>query len=39
MDTLLLLAIGIILGWFFLPTPDWVRTLIAKIPFIGAYMK
>lgn len=36
---LLLVAIGIILGWFFLPTPEVVRELIAKIPVVGSYMK
>jgi hypothetical protein len=36
---LLLIAIGIVLGWFFLPTPQWAKDLISKIPFLGAYMK
>lgn len=39
LDTLFWIAIGVVLGWFFLPTPDWARTLIAKIPYLGAYMK
>lgn len=36
---LFLVAIGIVLGWFFLPTPQWAKDLISKIPVIGSYMK
>lgn len=36
---LLLISIGIVLGWFFLPTPQWARDIVAKIPFVGSYMK
>lgn len=39
LDNLLMIAVGIVLGWFFLPTPDWARTLVAKIPYVGSYMK
>lgn len=39
LEGLLLIALGIVLGWFFLPTPQWARDIISKIPLIGAYMK
>lgn len=32
-------AIGVALGWFFLPTPQWATNLVAKIPGISAYLK
>ncbi len=37
------LFIGLILGWFFLPTPKWAKTLItavvARVPIVGKFLK
>jgi hypothetical protein len=36
-------VIGLFVGWFFLPTPDWAKTVMTKVigyvPFLGNYMK
>lgn len=37
------LFIGLMLGWFFLPTPDWANRLITavvtRVPVLGAFLK
>lgn len=37
------LFIGLMLGWFFLPTPEWatklLTALIEKVPFLGGFVK
>lgn len=37
------LFIGLMLGWFFLPTPAWasslLKLLIERVPFIGSFIK
>ena len=37
------LAVGVFLGWFFLPTPEWARLMLRwiliKIPYIQKYVK
>ncbi len=43
MFTIIHLAIGIFLGWFFLPRPAWadalVEKLVKKIPFLAPFVK
>ena len=40
---LVYVAIGVFLGWFFLPTPTWAEglliKLVAKVPFLGSFVK
>jgi hypothetical protein len=42
-SALLWLFIGLMLGWFFLPTPEWATRLItavvAKVPFLAPFLK
>jgi hypothetical protein len=41
--SIIYLAVGIFLGWFFLPTPEFAKTalaaLIAKVPFLARFVK
>lgn len=43
LSTLFDVAIGLVVGWFFLPRPAWSVALInyvaTKIPFIAPYIK
>lgn len=43
MDNIFALLVGLFLGWFFLPTPQWATTtilwLVAKVPFLGKFLK
>ncbi len=32
-------GVGLVVGWFFLPAPVAVRDILAKIPFLGKYLK
>lgn len=38
-NDLFFIGVGAVLGWFFLPTPEWARVLVARIPYVGKYMK
>jgi hypothetical protein len=39
----ILVAIGLVVGWFFLPSPQWVRNIIAalaaKFPFLAKFVR
>jgi type II secretory pathway component PulF len=41
--TIISIIFGIILGWFFLPTPEWatraMSSIVEKIPFLGKFLK
>lgn len=43
MDWIFHIVLGIFLGWFFLPTPQWAKNLmawvVARVPFLGSYLK
>lgn len=38
-NDLFFLILGMVIGWFFLPSPAWVRSLVSSIPYIGKYVK
>lgn len=38
-NDLFFVAIGLVVGWFFLPSPAWARDLISKVPYIGGYVR
>lgn len=42
-DTLVTLGVGIVIGWFFLPVPEWAKTAMVKItekvPFLKGFLK
>lgn len=38
-DALVWFVIGLVVGWFFLPSPEWARELVKKIPVIGDWVK
>jgi uncharacterized protein YneF (UPF0154 family) len=33
------LVIGLMLGWFFIPAPQVVKTFLASIPVIGTFVR
>ncbi len=39
LETIFWIAVGVVLGWFFLEQPAWARALVAKIPGVEKYMK
>ncbi len=39
LESLFLIGVGIVLGWFFLEQPVWAKGLVSKIPGVAKYMK
>lgn len=38
-DLIVGFVVGLVVGWFFLPSPAWARELIKKVPVIGDWVK
>ena len=38
-ETLFVLFIGMLLGWFFIPQPQFMRDLLMKVPVVRDWMQ